>query len=349
MVQQVMRFTGPKSVDVVEVPSLPLQAGQVRVRTIASGVSAGTELTAYRGTNPYLTSTWDPELRLFRDAHPDSPSYPLEGWGYSEVGQVIESAAEPTDSHDVRVGDVVWGIWGHRSEGLLAADALRGHTLPPAMDPAAGCFVRVGAIALNAVVAANCGVGDTVTIFGQGVIGLLATAFASRGGARVIAVDGIERRLAAAAEFGANQVLTPDPEIAVRIRALTDGRGADMSIDLSGSYHALREAVRSVGPDSTVVAAGFYQGPATALALGEEFHHNRVTLVASQIGSIPTRLHPRWDRERLQQTVVGLLTDKQPDVTKLITHRFPLPDAARAYMILDEHPEEALQILLDCG
>ena len=55
MVQQVMRFTGPKSVDVVEVPSLPLQAGQVRVRTIASGVSAGTELTAYRGTNPYLT------------------------------------------------------------------------------------------------------------------------------------------------------------------------------------------------------------------------------------------------------------------------------------------------------
>ena len=131
-VQQVMRFTGPKSVDVVEVPSLPLQAGQVRVRTIASGVSAGTELTAYRGTNPYLTSTWDPELRLFRDAHPDSPSYPLEGWGYSEVGEVIESAAEPTDSRDVRVGDVVWGIWGHRSEGLLAAERCAAtHCRPP--------------------------------------------------------------------------------------------------------------------------------------------------------------------------------------------------------------------------
>ena len=93
-----MRFTGPKSVDVVEVPSLPLQPGQVRVRTIASGVSAGTELTAYRGTNPYLTSTWDPELRLFRDSHPDSPSYPLDGWGYSEVGEVVETAAQPSRS-----------------------------------------------------------------------------------------------------------------------------------------------------------------------------------------------------------------------------------------------------------
>ena len=48
-----------------------------------------------------------------------------------------------------------------------------------------------------------------------------------------------------------------------------------------------------------MIAAGFYQGPATALALGEEFHHNRVTLVLSQIGSLPTVLRGRWSRQRL--------------------------------------------------
>ena len=69
-------------------------------------------------------------------------------------------------------------------------------------------------------------------------------------------------------------------------------RGADRVIDLSGSYHALREAVRIVGPGGTVVAAGLYQGPASALALGEEFHHNRVTLIASQIGGVPPACIP---------------------------------------------------------
>jgi 2-desacetyl-2-hydroxyethyl bacteriochlorophyllide A dehydrogenase len=346
-----MRFVGPRAVDVAEVDSPELKPGEVRVRTIASGVSAGTELTAYRGTNPYLTSTWDPDLKLFRDAHPDTPSYPLEGWGYSEVGEVVEiGGSDPgrdAAPGDVAVGDVVWGIWGHRSEGVVTASVLRGHQLPGGMDPAAGCFVRVGAIALNAVLAADAGIGDTVAVFGQGVIGLLATHYAQLSGCSVIAVDGIEGRRKAAADMGAQHVLAPDADTAITIRELTAGRGADVAIDLSGSYHGLREAVRAVGPDSTVVAAGFYQGAATPLHLGEEFHHNRVRIVASQIGSIPPRLHPRWDRERLQQTVAGLLADGKPDVLRLISHRYPLTAAAAAFELIDQHADQALQVILD--
>ncbi len=347
---QVMRFIGPRAVDVTDAESPPLRSGEVRVRTIASGVSAGTELTAYRGTNPYLTSTWDPDLKLFRDAHPETPSYPLEGWGYSEVGEVVEIAASANSdvaAGDVAVGDVVWGIWGHRSEGVVNSAVLRGHQLPIGMDPVAGCFVRVGAIALNAVLASEAGIGDTVVIFGQGVIGLLATACAAMSGATVVAVDGIERRREVAATMGAHHVLSPDRDTAVTIRELTAGRGADVAIDLSGSYHALREAVRAVGPDSTVVAAGFYQGAATPLHLGEEFHHNRVRLVASQIGSVPPRLHPRWDRERLQLTVADLLAKGKLDVLPLISHRFPLAQAAKAYELIDQHPEQALQVILE--
>ena len=123
--------------------------------------------------------------------------------------------------------------------------------------PLPGCSVRVGAIALNAVLASEAGIGDTVVIFGQGVIGLLATACAAMSGATVVAIDGIERRREVAATMGAHHVLSPDRDTAVTIRELTAGRGADVAIDLSGSYHALREAVRAVGPDSTVVAAGF--------------------------------------------------------------------------------------------
>ena len=346
--QQVVCFTAPCTVEVVERPSPVLARGQVRVATIASGISAGTEMTAYRGTNPYLTSRWDPDLRLFIGSHPDEPSYPLEGWGYSEVGVVKEVA--PTDAEsepdDVRVGDVVWGIWGHRSEGVLDGVALRGHRLPTGMDPLSGCFVRVGAIALNAVLAAQCGVGDVVALFGQGVIGLLATHFAVRSGATVISVDGIPARREAARVAGADNVLEPGQTTAEHIRDLTGGRGADVSIELSGSYHALGEAIRAVRPDSSVVAAGFYQGPGTALALGEEFHHNRVRIVASHIGAVPPHLYPRWNRDRLQQTVVDAIARQQPDVLPLITHRFDLQEASAAYELLDQHPEQALQVIL---
>lgn len=350
---QVMRFVGPGIVDVIEVPALRLLPGQARVRTIVSGVSAGTELTAYRGTNPYLTATWDPDLRLFSNSHPGMPSYPLEGWGYSEVGEVVEvgpgSTGDDGDVGDVAVGDLVWGIWGHRSEGVLPAAALRDHQLPRSLDPAAGCFVRVGAIALNAVLEAENGIGDTVVIFGQGVIGLLATHYATIAGSTVIAVDAIPARRDAASALGARHVLAPGPDIALEIRDLTQGRGADQAIELSGSYHALREAVRAVAPDSAVVAAGFYQGPATALHLGEEFHHNRARIIASQIGSVPPRLRPRWDRDRLQYTVVTLLTQRSPDVVNLVSHRFPIGQAADAFRLLDQHPEETLQVLLEFG
>ncbi len=366
--QQVMRFSAPRVVEVIDVPSPQLQPGQARLHTLASGVSAGTELTAYRGTNPYLTSSWDPTLRLFTDAHPDAPSYPLQGWGYSEVGTVVElgaaaaaaaSAAETTDAattvgtgkvrseRSVQVGDTVWGIWGHRSEAVVDAVSLRGHQLPAGLDPLAGCFVRVGAIALNAVLAADCGVGDTVAVFGQGVIGLLATRFAVLSGAKVIAVDGIERRRAMAVRQGASHVLAPGEHTARVLRELTEGRGADMAIEISGSYLALREAIRAVGVECTVVAAGFYQGPAAPLQLGAEFHHNRVSVVASQIGAIPNRLLPRWDRDRLQRTVVDAIADGRLDVLSLVTHRFPLADAAAAFELIDRSPQDALQVVLE--
>ena len=345
-----LRFSGPRTVEIVDAPHLELQPGQARIRTIYSGISAGTELTAYRGTNPYLTSEWDPELRLFRGASADRGlAYPLDGWGYSEVGEVVEIAPAAGDMPDdaPQVGDRVWGIWGHRAEGILALEALRGHVLPPHLDPLAAAFVRVGAIGLNGVLAADLGVGSTVAVFGQGVIGLLATRLATLNGATVIAVDGIPARREAATRWGAAHALAPDEDLAFAIRELTNGAGADAAIELSGNYHALQSAIRAVGADGTVVASGFYQGDGAALRLGEEFHHNRVQLLASQIGSVPNRLRARWDVPRLQRTVVDALADGRVNAAELVTHRFAIGDAAAAYQLLDTDPSVALQVVLE--
>jgi 2-desacetyl-2-hydroxyethyl bacteriochlorophyllide A dehydrogenase len=351
-VATVVQFVGARRVEVVHVDDVPLPPASVRVRTLYSGISAGTELTAYRGTNPYLTRVWDERQRLFvtGEAGDAAPAYPLSGWGYSEVGTVTEVAADVAGRPGVpTVGEVVWGIWGHCSEVVLPASTVKDHVVPCGLDPLAATFARVGAVALNAVLAADVNLGETVAIFGQGVIGLLATRLATLSGARVVACDAIPARLKRAAEFGATATVDVSTTAAAEtVRSISAGRGADVAIDLSGNHHALHEAVRCVGVGGRVVAAGFYQGEAVGLRLGEEFHHNRVELVCSQIGGPPARLAGRWDQARMNHTFLRLAAAGEIDPACLVTHRVRVPDdVAAAYEMLDDRPAEALQVVLD--
>ncbi|MFB4265963.1 zinc-binding alcohol dehydrogenase [Nonomuraea sp. GTA35] len=311
----------------------------MRVRTLYSGVSAGTELTAYRGTNPYLTRKWDIERRLFVEGQ--THAYPLSGWGYQEVGEVVEAAP---DVADPPVGSLVWGIWGHRAEAVVPADKLVGHVLPPGADALTGVFARVGAIALNAVHAADVHLGDQIAIFGQGVIGLLATRLAVLSGARVVAADAIPDRLELARKFGAAETFdVASGSVAEFMRKRVVG--ADTVIELSGSHLGLHEAIRTVRKGGRVVAAGFYQGDGIGLRLGEEFHHNQVQLVSSQIGGVASWLAHRWDVERLQRTFMELVHRGEVDARELVTHVMPVDRAAEAFDLLDKHQSEVLQLV----
>lgn len=340
---QIVQFTAPGRVELVETDAAPLTPGSVRVETWYSGISAGTELTAYRGTNPYLNATWDADRRLFVPGEP-SFAYPVQGWGYSEVGRVTEVADDVTS---LSVGDVVHGIWGHRSDAVLPASALEWRTLPAGADPVAGTFARVASIALNAVLAADVRLGEHVAIFGQGVIGLLATRLATLSGGRVLAVDTVPSRLAKAAEFGALHEIDALREggAGARIRELTAG-GADSAIELSGTDRALHEAVRSVVVEGLVAASGFYQGGAGNLRLGEEFHHNRVRITASQISGVPVGLGGRWDQPRLVRTVMDLIQRGAVDVASLVTDIADAADVAAVFERLDSGDPEILQAVL---
>ncbi|WP_433511714.1 zinc-binding dehydrogenase [Nonomuraea sp. CA-143628] len=336
---RVITFEEPGRVRVSLESPAELEPGCVRVRTIYSGVSAGTELTAYRGTNPYLTRKWDTEQRLFLDGQ--THAYPLTGWGYQEVGEVVEAAPDVTDPP---VGHLVWGVWGHRAEAVVPAEKLVGHVLPPGADPLRGVFARVGAIALNAVHAADVHLGDQVAIFGQGVIGLLATRLAVLSGARVVAADAIPARLELARRYGASETFDiASGSVAEFVRKRIEG--ADTAIELSGSNLGLHEAIRTVRKGGRVVAGGFYQGEGIGLRLGEEFHHNQVQLVSSQIGGVASWLAHRWDVERLQRTFMDLIYTGEVDVTGLISHVVPVGSAPEAFDLLDKHPSEVLQLV----
>ena len=342
----VVVFTEPRTVGFESYEDQPLESHEVRVRTLYSGISAGTEMTAYRGSNPYLTKQWDAKNRLFLASEAPSQPYPLAGWGYEEVGEVIEVGLEVTT---LKIGDIVYGTWGHRTHHILQEDYANKRIKPPGLDPILAIYSHIGPIALNGILDANIHVGETVAIFGLGVLGQVIAQLARLNGARVFGVDMIEKRLELAQELGAIEFgFNPkEGSPAEQIKVLTNGRGADVTIEVSGSARALNEAVRAAAYSARVVALGFFQGEAQGLFLGEEFHHNRISLVCSQISNVDPALSYRWDRIRLIHTIMDLQANGSLNLRPVITHVIPFKQAVQGFQILDETPEQALQVVLD--
>jgi threonine dehydrogenase-like Zn-dependent dehydrogenase len=334
----------PKKVGIREYEERPLRPNEVRLQTLYSGISAGTELTAYRESNPYLSKRWDDDRRLFLEGGA-SLQHPIEGWGYEEVGEVAEVGSAVTE---VRPGEVVWGTWGHKSTTVVRESWAAQRRLPSSVDPMVGIFSRIGAIALNAVLDADVHLGEYVAVFGQGVPGLIASQLARLNGGTVIAVDGIPKRLELAKELGAAHVIdfTKDSP-AEEIKGLTENRGADVCIEISGSYRALHEAIRSTAYNSKVVSSGFYQGEGAGLSLGEEFHHNRINVISSQIFGVSLALDHRWTVERLERTIMTLAAQEKIGLKPLVTHVFGIDEADNAFRLLDEDPSEAVQVVLE--
>jgi len=215
---------------------------------------------------------------------------------------------------------------------VVDAEAAARRRLPDGVPARLGVFARIGAVALNAVIDADIQLGEHVAIFGAGVPGLLAAQFARLSGARVIVVDRVPRRLALAADLGADHCIdVNDGDAATSVRRLTGGHGADVS----------------TADNSRVVCSGFLQGEGVGLRLGEEFHHNRITIICSQISGIRPDLAHRWSRERLEATVIDLLARRELEAEALISHVLPIERAAAAFALLDSADPDVLQVILD--
>ena len=154
-----------------------------------------------------------------------------------------------------------------------------------------------------------------------------------------------ERRRAASAAAGADHALGVDVDLVDAVLELTDGRGVDVAIEVSGSPAALQACIDAAAFAGTVVVASWYGTRDVSLSLGGHFHRRRLRLVSSQVSTLDPALAPRWDRAR-RTALVSALLEELP-LHELITHRFPLDQAAAAYELLDRRAGECLQVVLD--
>lgn len=101
---QAVTLEAPGKVGIREYEERSLRPNEVLLRTLYSGISAGTELTAYRESNPYLSKRWDDERHLFREGVA-SLRHPIDRWGYEEVGEVAELGSAVTK---IRPGETLF-------------------------------------------------------------------------------------------------------------------------------------------------------------------------------------------------------------------------------------------------
>ncbi|MBI5649111.1 MAG: zinc-binding dehydrogenase [Chloroflexi bacterium] len=338
---------GPRQLAYEDYPDPVLKPDEVRIQTLLSGISAGTEMTQYRGTNPYMNKRWDDATRLYVASDTPSWTYPVPNIGYEEVGKVVEVGSAV---NDLAPGTRVFGPWWHRTHYVAPIDWVRQRIIPPGADPRIGIFSHIGAVGLNGVHDGRVRIGETVAVFGLGTPGQIVAQAARASGARVIAVDLLDARLEMAKQLGAHITLNPRRvPVAEEIKRLTDNRGADVVFEVAGSSVALNEAIRAAAYSGRVVAMGALQNEARGLYLSEEFHHNRVNIVCSQISGVDPELKYRWDKLRLQQSAVRLQIDGTLNLIPLITHRAPFDRAIELFELIDRAPESVVQAVIEFG
>jgi len=236
-----------------------------------------------------------------------------------------------------RFGNTINGAW---AEYLLVPDA-RANLAPipdGLTDESVVLCPDIFSTGLSGAESGNIRVGDSVAVFAQGPIGLCATLGARlRGASLIIGVDSNQQRLAAARRFGANVTLDPNAvDVVGEIKRLTDGRGADVTIEALGRQETFENALRATRPGGTLSSLGVYSGklvaPYEAIYAG----------LADQ--KIVTTLCP-GGKERMRR-LMSMVATGRVDLTPLVTHHFALDDIHEAFELFSNQRDGVLKVAL---
>jgi 2-desacetyl-2-hydroxyethyl bacteriochlorophyllide A dehydrogenase len=291
-------ITAPGSGVIRDTPLPELGPGEVRVRTRATGVSAGTERLVFTGGVP--ASQHDVMRAPFQEgAFPGPVKY-----GYAAVG-VIE--AGPAD----RLGERVFCLHPHQSAFVVPADAAV--PVPAAVPDGRAVLAANMETALNAVWDAGATPGERVAVVGAGVVGLLVAHLLARFGHAPVLVDVDPARGEVARALG------------LRFAGVDEVDGPfDLVVHASGAPDGLVWTLERLAFEGRVVELSWYGDRPVTLPLGAAFHSRRLRLLSSQVGSVATPMRGRVDHRGRLERALALLDDARLDA--LVEEALPLAE-----------------------
>ncbi|HXF46142.1 MAG TPA: bi-domain-containing oxidoreductase, partial [Burkholderiaceae bacterium] len=363
---QLLQNLATGETQVVEVPAPQVARGTLLIATRASLVSAGTE----RMLVDFGRASWIDKARqqpekvkqvldkvrtdgLFAtlDAVRSKLDQPL-ALGYCNAGVVLEVGA---GVEGFAVGDRVVSNGPHAEIVRVGKNLCA--RIPEGVSDEAAAFTVLGAIGLQGIRLAGPTLGECFVVTGLGLIGLMTVQLLRAHGCRVLGIDLDAGKLALAQRFGAEVCdLARGEDPVARGLAFSGGRGVDGVIVTAStqSSEPIAQAARMSRKRGRIVLVGV-----TGLELNRaDFYEKELTFqVSCSYG--PGRYDPayeqhgndyplgfvRWTEQRNFEAVLAMLAEGRLDVAPLISHRFAVRDAARAYDVL-VNERSALGIVL---
>lgn len=345
---------GSGACSVLELPAPRAKPGSIVVASQFSLISSGTEATLLEfGRSNLLTKVRSqpdrarqvldkiateglmPTVAAVRDKLGDTISP-----GYCQAGVVIACG---DDGSPFTPGDRVVTNGPHaeivRVPYNLAAQ------IPDDVDFESAVYTPLAAIALQGLRLAQPTIGETVVVFGLGLVGLLAVQFVRAQGCRCIGIDVNHERAKLAESFGATALVAGDGSVVKAVRELTDGVGADavlmtLATDSDEPMHQAAEMSRKRGRIVLVGVTGlnlrradFFEKELT-FQVSCSYGPGRYDREYEEKGRDYPLPYVRWTEQRNFEAVLALMADGSLDTRPLSSHRFPIEEAPAAYDLL---------------
>lgn len=356
--KQILQSIRSGATSVVEVPAPVAGPGQVLVRVGASLVSAGTErmVVSFAQKNLLEKARARPDLlrqtleKVAREgllptleAVQNRLDQPM-ALGYSCAGTVIDVGP---GVEAVQVGDRVacaGGGFAVHAE-IVAVPQTLVVRAPEGVSDEAASFAALGAIALHGARLAEVRLGEIVGVIGLGLLGQLAVQILRAAGCVVVGTDPQPARVELARRLGADAAAAGPEEFAALCAAFTDGRGLDavliaadtpssQPVELAGEVARDRGVVVAVGAVGTAVPRRSYYLKELDFRVSRSYGPGRYDPRYEEEGRDYPYAYVRWTEQRNMEAVLGLMGAGRLDVEALITHRFPIDEAPRAYELI---------------
>jgi predicted dehydrogenase/threonine dehydrogenase-like Zn-dependent dehydrogenase len=368
--KQVVQGVSGGPVRVVDVPAPVPAPTEVLVRTVCSVISPGTERAvaelAQSGLLAKARARPDLVRQVARKARADGVRRAVETvrarldadvpLGYSAAGVAVEVGAHVAG---IRPGQLVatGGAGRANHAEIQAVPGLLCAPVPDGVGAPDAAFATVASIALHGLRLAEVGPGARVVVVGLGLIGQLAARLAQASGCVVAGIDVAEAPLALARDAGVLALAEQGETTTAALAEWTRGRGADAVIvaaaDATASIMARvpercrdRAAVVVIGDVRLDLDRRALYDRELTVRVARSYGPGRYETGYEDWGVDYPAGHVRWTEGRNQEAVLDLLASGRLAVADLVTHTFPIAEAAGAYELILERREPVAAVQL---
>jgi predicted dehydrogenase/threonine dehydrogenase-like Zn-dependent dehydrogenase len=356
--KQVLQNLRTGDLSVAEVPETICKKGGVLVDAAASLISAGTEKMTIELAQKSLLGKAKERPDLVRQVW---QKFKRDGWastlntvnaklnnplalGYSCAG-VIREIGEGAEEFQVgeRVACAGMNYASHAETVYIPKNLTV--KIPPNVTFEDAAFVTLGAIALQGVRTSEAKLGECVAVIGLGILGLITVQILKAAGCRVIGIDFDLSKLDLARSLGADATVLRDADVELIVCDITAHRGADAIIitaatdtndplELAGEIARDRAIISMVGAVKMDFSRKPYYEKELQLRLSRSYGPGRYDTQYEEQGVDYPLGYVRWTQRRNMEEFLRLISVKAVNVTKLVSHRFPIAQAETAYEII---------------